>query len=166
MSEELKPCPFCGFTGIIDTFVRDGRAVGCPKCSARVQRYEPDALGKAIAAWNTRATAPGGSGWHPCALHPDVNAKTMWGCPDCLAELRREKGWREIGTAPRDGTPIIVGRDMGDFGWVRGWATWESTQGIEGWISHGFGIFGELGLAHPTHWQPLPAPPVATGSGA
>lgn len=25
-----------------------------------------------------------------CKTHPDVNANLMWGCPDCLAELRRE----------------------------------------------------------------------------
>lgn len=29
--------------------------------------------------------------WRKCALHPDVNPKTMWGCPDCLAELRRQQ---------------------------------------------------------------------------
>lgn len=27
--------------------------------------------------------------WH-CELHPDVDPATMWGCPDCLFELRRE----------------------------------------------------------------------------
>ena len=27
--------------------------------------------------------------WRKCALHPDINPATMWGCPDCLAELRR-----------------------------------------------------------------------------
>ena len=25
-----------------------------------------------------------------CKLHPDVDYKTAWGCPDCLAELRNE----------------------------------------------------------------------------
>lgn len=25
-----------------------------------------------------------------CAIHKDVNPETMWGCPDCLARLRRE----------------------------------------------------------------------------
>ena len=29
--------------------------------------------------------------WRKCSLHPDVNPATMWGCPDCLAELRRAK---------------------------------------------------------------------------
>jgi len=26
--------------------------------------------------------------WRRCDLHPDVNGATMWGCPDCLRELR------------------------------------------------------------------------------
>ena len=25
-----------------------------------------------------------------CKLHPDVDYKTAWGCPDCLAELRND----------------------------------------------------------------------------
>lgn len=29
--------------------------------------------------------------WRRCAEHPDVDGATMWGCPDCLAELRRER---------------------------------------------------------------------------
>lgn len=26
-----------------------------------------------------------------CATHPLVNYKTAWGCPECVAELRKEK---------------------------------------------------------------------------
>lgn len=69
--------------------------------------------------------------------------------------------WRPIETAPRDGTTVIVARHMGDFGWIRGCAMWVGGNGfVAGWVSHGFDrVMGELGLAHPTHWQPLPAPP-------
>jgi len=28
--------------------------------------------------------------WRVCSKHKDVNPETMWGCPDCLAELRQE----------------------------------------------------------------------------
>jgi len=28
--------------------------------------------------------------WRVCKHHPEVNPETMWGCPDCLAELRHE----------------------------------------------------------------------------
>lgn len=71
-----------------------------------------------------------------------------------------EKEWQSIETAPKDGTPILVARQHKAFGWVRGWARWEDVRGISGWISRGFfPIPGELGLAHPTHWMPLPEPP-------
>jgi hypothetical protein len=29
--------------------------------------------------------------WKHCDLHPDVDPDRMWGCPDCLAELRLER---------------------------------------------------------------------------
>lgn len=68
--------------------------------------------------------------------------------------------WRDIASAPKDGTPIIVARRHDTFGWVRGWATWEGEGIVSGWISRGFSeVPGNLGLAHPTHWQPLPLPP-------
>lgn len=28
---------------------------------------------------------------HLCAIHPDVDSVHAWGCPDCVAELRRER---------------------------------------------------------------------------
>lgn len=27
--------------------------------------------------------------WRKCSLHPDVDPERMWGCPDCLVELRQ-----------------------------------------------------------------------------
>lgn len=72
--------------------------------------------------------------------------------------------WRPIETAPRDGTRIAIARDMGaPWGWVRGIAQYESYNGIEGWCPIcGFSEPpGELGLAAPTHWMPLPSPPQA-----
>jgi hypothetical protein len=88
-----------------------------------------------------------------------------------VAAVPVPQGWQTIDSAPRDGTTIMVARDMGEsWGWVRGYAYWDSvvtglaygTDPIEvaGWISHGFSDPpGELGLGHPTHWMPLPPPP-------
>ena len=68
--------------------------------------------------------------------------------------------WRPIETAPLDGTPVWVARHIPAWGWVRGIARWEGAHGIEGWIARGvYDPPGELGLAHPTHWMPLPEPP-------
>ena len=73
------------------------------------------------------------------------------------------KDWQPIETAPKDGATVIVGRDMGDFGFIRGYARWEGEGHVAGWISCGFDpISSNLGLAHPTHWMPLPSAPKAT----
>ena len=73
------------------------------------------------------------------------------------------KDWQPIETAPKDGATVIVGRDMGDFGFIRGYARWEGEGHVAGWISCGFDpISSNLGLAHPTHWMPLPPAAKAT----
>ncbi len=81
----------------------------------------------------------------------------MIGLLDAFAARSR---WRPIETAPKDGVTIIVGRDMDIWGFVRGTGRWISERGIEGWVCRGFtDPPGELGLADPTHWQPLPESP-------
>lgn len=86
------------------------------------------------------------------------------------AEVERLRGeiearqWQPIETAPKDGTTVIVGRNMGDFfGFVRGtgWFEGDPKSFMSGWVSRGFtDPPGELGLAHPTHWMPLPTTPI------
>ena len=62
MSEELKPCPFCGGKAVIH--VNDGVRVVCTKCGVSTQicadRYangKPTgrAVGRVIEMWNRRA---------------------------------------------------------------------------------------------------------------
>ena len=63
MTEELKPCPFCGGRAIVfhdgahyaDTGEDAGElwVVGCTKCDAMVGK---DTVTEAIAAWNRRAS--------------------------------------------------------------------------------------------------------------
>jgi hypothetical protein len=69
--------------------------------------------------------------------------------------------WRPIESAPKDGTTVLIGRDMGEpWGFVRGYGHWEGFRGIEGWLAYPiFEIPGVLGLGNPTHWTPIPAPP-------
>lgn len=68
--------------------------------------------------------------------------------------------WLPIATAPKDGTVILLYRDMDPWD-VRGYGHWEDCGGlICGWVTVGFfDPPGNLGLAAPTHWQPIPAPP-------
>lgn len=68
--------------------------------------------------------------------------------------------WQPIATAPRDGTMIVVAVHFDPWGWVLGTGRWVDFRGINGWMTRGFADPpGNLGLAHPTHWQPLPPPP-------
>lgn len=82
------------------------------------------------------------------------------------ARALREQGWLPIASAPLNGVTVIVGRDMGEFGFVRGFGRFDGIPGAfcSGWICQGFmDPPGNLGLAHPTHYMPLPLPPSTKG---
>ena len=62
MSEELKPCPFCGeklrlqnnyYSGPLWKRINNSFRVECPKCNAST--YEFTTAEQAIEAWNRRA---------------------------------------------------------------------------------------------------------------
>jgi hypothetical protein len=73
-----------------------------------------------------------------------------------------DTGWRPIETAPKDGTAVLLFRQVGPWS-VRGWGRWVRLAGVEGWLSYGFyDPPGNLGLAGPSHWAPIinaPPPP-------
>ena len=54
MSEELKPCPFCGSDDVdLQCYEDDGFHVVCGKCGGNMPGWDdPD---EAIEAWNRRA---------------------------------------------------------------------------------------------------------------
>lgn len=61
MTDELKPCPFCGGDFQTWSHVRDGRALGCSKCGAGFVKYngpKDDIVDRLVSVWNTRADAP------------------------------------------------------------------------------------------------------------
>ncbi len=99
MSDELKPCPFCGgeadaweyedeqdvldpiSLGYIDTRCITWYCVGCESCEMSTSRLSRD---DAVTAWNTRAErtcrmepAVGG-GWYCSECH-------IWVAPDAMA---------------------------------------------------------------------------------
>ena len=77
--------------------------------------------------------------------------------------------WQPIDTAPKDGRYIIVGRfrNGDEFCWAKHsrWMTADEAADIEecdpedceaGWTNGN----DEEDLCYPTHWMPLPPPPV------
>ena len=78
--------------------------------------------------------------------------------PDRLREASRRAAmrlcWRRIATAPRDGTPVLTYHP--DSG--------EPRIALSQWRFGGwFDFWSEVGAAidaEPTHWMPLPAPPL------
>lgn len=77
-------------------------------------------------------------------------------------------GWRPIDTAPRDGTPILVARPT-VFLVEEGWhvVRWDEHPYCDGnaWVCHDGKQDTPLRGPDPTHWQPLPSPPLAEGEG-
>lgn len=69
-----------------------------------------------------------------------------------ITDLRGRTTWQPIETAPRDGTPILC-RDNYEIAYVVEWFR-------DGWIG------ADNRYWAPTHWQPLPAPPVTSESDA
>lgn len=86
-----------------------------------------------------------------------------------IVRLRKEREWRDISTAPKDGTRVMLWMvptyDGGTislidddphpvFGsWVK-WADNDKESGFrEGWTWYG------SARCKPTHWMPLPPPP-------
>jgi len=82
-------------------------------------------------------------------------------------------GWRDISTAPKDGTDVLVCYDAGSV-LVAHIAWWRDandslgfTEADVGWWSYTRGsVTQELlnGHREPTHWMPLPQPPAIGGA--
>ena len=69
-------------------------------------------------------------------------------------------GWRQIATAPRDGTPILVwDPSMASYNWPG--EPDDSRYAIGYWRTVWGGGWGNRNTARPapTHWMPLPEPP-------
>jgi hypothetical protein len=69
------------------------------------------------------------------------------------AGLVIEQGWQPIETAPRDGTPVLIGCGLTQS---QRWAVWSGGMWRDGQESAGGRVSG---VPSPTHWRPLPTPP-------
>lgn len=75
-----------------------------------------------------------------------------------ISAQREVGGWREIESAPKDGTPIIVCGDGSKYfprscWWSLAFDVWVVRENVD----DGEATF--LPEASLTHWQPLPSPP-------
>lgn len=77
-------------------------------------------------------------------------------------------GWRDIESAPKDGTPILAFAPMATEPAIARWFKWDAAD--QGWITelidggpwkddHHFAEYWAETSYEPTHWMPLPAPP-------
>jgi hypothetical protein len=107
--------------------------------------------------------------WHDqaCDYAPTDDGIAHVGGKGCIPKITRPSpppgAWLPIETAPKDGTVVLLFRRVDPWN-VIGYGRWEGgdprTVFVSGWVT---GYFndppGNLGLAAPTHWMPLPASP-------
>lgn len=90
--------------------------------------------------------------------HPPMRAAIRAYLSTVSSKPSVEEGWMPIETAPRDGTHIlavVAGHHLGTgLPFIPEVVEW--LDGV-GWWSEMWGVGGDY---HPTHWRPLPAPPV------
>jgi len=74
-----------------------------------------------------------------------------------------ESKWQDISTAPKDGTYVIV-YQTGVWEPSQTICCWDGSWGDDGWWMCCDGKDPEIPLRgpDPTHWQPLPPPPLNT----
>lgn len=78
--------------------------------------------------------------------------------------------WQPIESVPKDGVVVLLFWSNRDVDWwaVAAWETF--TDGSAGWIGQSFhsepqGNWTSLIGEDPTHWMPLPDPPLAASAG-
>lgn len=121
----------------------------------------PAQVGEPV-AWRWRWSA---GSWSYGEGDPLVGKRFFGGAPDEVQPLfahpvPEQDGWRDISTAPKDGTPILA-VDYGDIS-VVSWTGREWTALADG--RYAIEAQSDLGTDYvepnPSHWQPLPVPPL------
>lgn len=151
---KLLPCPFCGGQPHVSTRQDEDLAthnivewtrVYCIECSIGFE-MPPGYDSEPVTQWNTRALT--------AALSDQAG------------------GWQDISTAPKDGTVFDVwlgGPDIDedDIEFYCGVGTRRSASWhyLNGKFRPCAGLSSIPTFVHPTHWQPLPAPPPSSSAG-
>lgn len=109
-------------------------------------------------------------------INPDIDTQDTWqkelpylfrSWSALYAEnqrLRDENEWRDIESAPKNGKRIHLGfRHMQGFDVIGHWSK-SANSGKGAWSLTGDGVDATLlhGRPEPSHWRPLPSPPLTT----
>ena len=148
LEAELLPCPFCGSAPQLMGGHRNHWRVECPRCGVARAQF-----------------ANGG------VEEDKARAVRSWNT------RKSDDGWRTMESAPKDGTEVLVYKDVASvpvvhIAWYRSEEEWnESGQHCGGWdtLEEWLGWWSYTrnsvtqerldGWAEPSHWRPLPSPP-------
>ena len=81
-----------------------------------------------------------------CAAIDDPACDLTLTAVECIKKLKAENEWRDIETAPKDGSFILLATPKGRI--ADGF--WSLVYGVWSW---------PYVMVEPTHWMPLPTPP-------
>lgn len=110
MSEELRPCPFCGGEAEFETYGGTACAVTCRKCHCGTPTVSLNDGERAVEAWNRRT-------WRTCQIivSVDRNPASYGGrvhrCSSCRKALPGSlfrNGWTKLDYCPRCGARVVV----------------------------------------------------------
>lgn len=132
---EIKPCPFCGSSNCEEIY-QNGRDEG----------------------WIVRCNSCGATG---SVFAYDQDAVGKWND----VSLAGSPEWRPIDDAPKNGTAILVMRNIWPetpLGYAEecdGSNTYVAEWQKDGWVCYMDSACDPLCPINPTHWMPLPPPP-------
>lgn len=173
MTQEIKPCPFCGSSNCEEIY-QNGRAEGwvvrCNSCGATGAAF---AYGRdAVEKWNDVSSA--GVGRHTALNKGRIEALAyasgfakkqledgssglqpyVYDFAKMLAEEVCESAWQPIETAPKNGAAILANTYVGVAA-----IFWDDEDDVWCFVSQIDACYTQLKFDLPTHWMPLPSPP-------
>lgn len=148
-------------SGELDTYLKDGETV-----LQRLRRYHADTQSLLALLAKEKLRAERAELAAPADSHPSVASPADAPSPTT--------DWQDIATAPKDGTKVLIAwlDDAGEWQQRSAWFEREfniedvtdddATIWRQAWTDNRVQSFGNEEVCEylPTHWQPLPAPPL------